>query len=106
MNYQELSGQTAEQDKAFAKEFASFVNEQMRSADDTGSEMARAHRYLQQEMFKVLMGFMRQLAYNYKSGRYDARNEWASRLAAEAYGWLTEEELIYDPDYKHQNSLT
>ena len=73
----------------------------MRSAADTGRELTRAHRYLQQEMFKVLMGFMRQLAYNYQSGRYDARNEWASRLAAEAYGKLTEEGLIYDPDYSN-----
>lgn len=39
------------------------------------------------------------LALNYRKGRYDDRNEWASRLAAEAYGHLIDTELIYDPDF-------
>jgi hypothetical protein len=42
---------------------------------------------------------MRQLAFNYQKGSYDQRNEWASRLAATAYDQLTEENLIYDPEY-------
>lgn len=53
-------------------------------------------------MFKVFIGFMRQLAHNYRKGYYDDRNEWASRLAAEAYGSLVEKELVYDPDYKEK----
>lgn len=61
--------------------------------------MTRAHRYLQQQMFRVFIGFMRQLAFNYQKGSYDQRNEWASRLAATAYDRLTEENLIYDPEY-------
>ena len=69
MDYQEFSGATvSEQDKAFAQEFANFVNGRMCSADQTGKELTRAHRYLQQQMFKVFIGFMRQLAYNYKQG--------------------------------------
>ena len=97
MDYQELSGATtSERDKAFALEFTNFVNGGMSSADQTGREMTRAHRYLQQQMFKV---FMRQLAYNYQKGRYDQRNEWASKLASEAYGHLVESELIYDPEF-------
>ena len=63
MDYQELSGATtSERDKAFALEFTNFVNGGMSSADQTGREMTRAHRYLQQQMFKVFIGFMRQLA--------------------------------------------
>ena len=100
MDYQELSGATtSERDKAFALEFPNFVNGGMSSADQTGREMTRAHRYLQQQMFKVFIGFMRQLAYNYQKGRYDQRNEWASKLASEAYGHLVESELIYDPEF-------
>ena len=104
MDYQELSGATtSERDKAFALEFANFVNGGMSSADQTGREMTRAHRYLQQQMFKVFIGFMRQLAYNYQKGRYDQRNEWASKLASEAYGHLVECELIYDPVFTNLN---
>lgn len=54
----------------------------------------------QQQMFKVFMGFMRQLAYNYQKGFYDERNEWASRLASEAYRHLIESNLIFDPNYQ------
>jgi len=100
MDYQELSRVSiSEQDKAFAQEFANFVNGRMCSADNTGRELTRAHRYLQQQMFKVFVGFMRQLAYNYQKGTYDDRNEWASRLASEAYTLLIESDLIYDPNF-------
>lgn len=100
MDYQELSGaMTSERDKEFAKQFANFTNGVMVSANQTGIEMTRAHRYLQQQMFKVFLGFMRQLAYNYQKGCYDQRNEWASKLASEAYGHLVECELIYDPEF-------
>ena len=77
MDYPELSGATiSERDKAFAQEFANFVNGSMCSPDQTGRELTRAHRYLQQQMFKVFIGFMKQLAYNYQQGRYDDRNEY------------------------------
>ncbi|MCS2793811.1 sulfide:quinone reductase [Bacteroides faecis] len=100
MDYQEFTGVTiSEQDKAFAQEFANFVNGRMCSAENTGRELTRAHRYLQQQMFKVFIGFMRQLAYNYQEGTYDERNEWASRLASEAYTRLIESDLIYDPNF-------
>lgn len=100
MDYQEFTGVTiSAQDKAFAQEFANFVNGRMCSAENTGRELTRAHRYLQQQMFKVFIGFMRQLAYNYQKGTYDDRNEWASRLALEAYTRLIESDLIYDPDF-------
>lgn len=101
MDYQEFSGATvSEQDKAFAQEFANFVNGRMCSADQTGKELTRAHRYLQQQMFKVFICFMRQLAYNYKQGACDERNAWASQLASEAYTHLIESEIIYDPNFK------
>ena len=101
MDYQEFSGATVSgQDKAFAQEFANFVNGRMCSADKTGRELTRAHRYLQQQMFKVFIGFMRQLAYNYKQGAYDERNAWASQLASETYTHLIESEIIYDPNFK------
>lgn len=99
--YQEFPGEAiSEQDKAFTKEFTNFVNGRMCSAEKTGKELTRAHRYLQQQMFKVFMGFIRQLAYNYQKGFYDERNEWASRLASEAYRHLIESNIIFDPNYQ------
>jgi len=100
MAYHDLSGESiSERDKAFAKTFADFVNGDMCSPDQTGMELTKAHRYLQQEMFKVFLGFMKQLAYNYREGRYDDRNEWASRLSAEAYQRIVECDMVYDPQY-------
>ena len=44
MDYQEFLGAIiSEQDKAFAQEFANFVNGQMCPADQTGKELTRAH---------------------------------------------------------------
>ena len=56
MDYPELSGVIiSERDKAFAQEFANFVNGSMCSPDQTGRELTKAHRYLQQQMFKVCL---------------------------------------------------
>lgn len=102
MNY---SGEhISEPDKAFAKEFENFVNGRMASADKTGRELTKAHRYLQQQMFKVFIGFVRQLAINYREGRYDDRNEWTSHLAYMIYNHLLEERLLHDPDFINAKS--
>ena len=101
MDYRELSGAAvSECDRAFAKAFADFVNGGMCSPELTGKELAKAHRYLQQEMFKVFLGFMKQLAHNYQKGIFDDRNEWASRLSAEAYRSLLESDLMFDPEFE------
>lgn len=44
-------------------------------------------------MFKVCLAFVGQLAKNYQQGYYDEHNEWASRLATEAYEHLVKEGL-------------
>ena len=89
----------AEGDKTFVREFENFVNGKVSSPEKTGRAMTTMHRYLQQQMFKVFLDFMKQLAYNYQQGRYDERNEWASRLSAEAYQRLIECDLIFDPEF-------
>lgn len=89
----------SESDKAFVASFENFVNGRVCNTEKTGMAMTSMHRYLQQQAFKVFMGFMKALAHNYHKGRYDARNEWASRLASEAYSRLIEADLVFDPDY-------
>lgn len=96
----------AEGDKAFVKSFENFVNGKVSSPEKTGRAMTAMHRYLQQQAFKVFMGYMKALAYNYRRGLYDDRNEWASRLAAEAYSHLIDKELIYDPEFAELKNAT
>lgn len=91
----------AESDKEFVKDFENFVNGKVRNTAKTGAAMTTMHRYLQQEAFKIFMGYMKALAYNFRKGRYDGRNEWSSRLSAEMYQHLIDLDLIYDPDFKN-----
>lgn len=101
MDYQDLSEmEVSEKDKAFAQGFADFVNGSMCSADRTGRELTRAHRYLQQQMFNVFLGFVKQLAYNHRKGFYDERNELASQYSEEVYRHLIEKGLIFDTEFE------
>ena len=96
MDYQEFPGEViSEQDKAFAQEFANFVNGRMCSADKTGKELTRAHRYLQQQMFRVFIGFMRR---GYRRGTIVAKTargfvvQFSSGAEIEVY----EDEIEFD----------
>ncbi len=89
----------AEGDKAFVTEFENFVNGKVSSTEKTGMAMTTMHRYLQQQAFKVFLGYMKALAHNYQRGRYDERNEWASRMADLMYGTMVEDGILFDPEY-------
>lgn len=47
--------------------------------------------------------FMEQLAENWHKGRYDQRNEWACRLAAETIDHLAENDLYHLPEEYYEN---
>ena len=80
----EYNNQLSENDKRFADEFSNYVNGKMASPRKVGKALADDHRYLVNEKAKLMVYFMEQLAENWHKGRYDQRNEWACRLAAEA----------------------
>lgn len=61
----------AEGDKEFVRNFENFVNGKVSSTEKTGMAMTTMHRYLQQQAFKVMLGYMKGLAHNYRKGRYD-----------------------------------
>ncbi|KKB45491.1 MAG: sulfide:quinone reductase [Bacteroides sp.] len=84
-----------DRDREFALEFSRFVNDGMCSAHRTGAELANDHRYLVNEKFKVVMGFIEQLAKDFKQGHYDPRDEWACKWASEMIESLEEKELYY-----------
>ena len=65
----------------FARQFSDFVNGKCHNKKKTAELMARDHRYLQNEMFKVFMEYAKILAENYEKGYYDPRNEWACTAA-------------------------
>lgn len=46
-------------------------------------KMAQDHRYLQNEMFKVCLEYIKILAENCDKGYYDPRNEWACKTSKE-----------------------
>lgn len=68
-------------DELFARNFGDFVNGKMRSKRKVAEQMCRDHRYLQNEMFKVCLEYIKLLAENCEKGHYDPRNEWACKTS-------------------------
>ena len=83
----------SENEQAFVECFSRFVNGQMGSAAKVGNALADDHRYLINEKGKVVFAFLERLANDYQKGRYDQRDEWVCRLAAEAIEHLVENRL-------------
>lgn len=83
------------EDNVFASFFASFVNGKMHSREKVAELMANEHRYLQNEMFKVCLAYMKKLAENYNNGRFDARNEYACQLSSAMVGALKDLDLPF-----------
>lgn len=81
------------EDDVFARFFSNFVNGKMRSPKEVAKKMAQDHRYLQQEMFKVCIEYIKILAENYGKGWYDGRNEWASKASAQIVEDCKEKEI-------------
>lgn len=77
-------------DEWFARTFGDFVNGQMCSARKVAEAMARDHRYLQAEMFRVCLAYIRVLSENYEKGYYDPRNEYACRTSKRIVEFLDE----------------
>lgn len=72
----------SEKDVEFAKStLSNFVNGGMSSAKTVAAQMSMDHRYLQSEMFKICLEYIKILAMNYQHGRFDGRNEHACQLA-------------------------
>ena len=62
----------------FVRQFSDFVNGKCHGGARKVAElMALEHRYLQNEMFKICLEYIKILADNHNNGRFDPRNEWA-----------------------------
>lgn len=73
------SGET--RDDVFARFFSNYVNRCPNDFKKAASAMGRDHRYLQSEMFKLCIEYIKVLAEHYNNGCYDPRNEWACSTA-------------------------
>lgn len=69
-------------DDVFVRFFSNFVNGKMHSKKKVAERMCNEHRYLQDQMFKVCLEYIKKLAENYGDGRYDGRNEWAAKTSS------------------------
>ena len=62
----------------FARQFSDFVNGKCGyNYREVANLLAKDHRYLQQEMFHIMLAYIKILDKNYQSGLYDGRNEWS-----------------------------
>lgn len=64
-------------DELFARNFSDYVNRCPNDFKKAAKKMSCDHRYLQSEMFKVFMEYIKILAENFDNGFYDDRNEYA-----------------------------
>ena len=99
----EYNHQLTENDRHFVEDFSEYVNGKMASPRNVGKALADDHRYLVNEKAKLMFFFMEQLAENWHRGKYDQRNEWACRLAAEAIDHLAENGLFRLSETYYEN---
>ena len=69
-------------DDVFVRFFSNFVNGKIHSKKKVAERICNEHRYLQDQMFKVCLEYIKKLAENYGDGRYDGRNEWAAKTSS------------------------
>jgi hypothetical protein len=82
-------------DDVFARFFGNFVNCKLHSKKHVAEMMCREHRYLQNEMFKVCLEYIKMLAENCESGRFDPRNEYAAKTSKKIIDYFKEIDYPY-----------
>jgi hypothetical protein len=82
-------------DEHFGGQFGDFVNGQMSSPKEVAKKMGREHRYLQNEMFKVCLEYIKVLAENCERGFYDPRNKYAAETSKMIIDHLKEIDYPY-----------
>lgn len=77
-------------DDVFARNFSDYVNNTLHHEKKAAENMARDHRYLQNEMFIVCMAYIKELAKSFKNGNFDARNKYACETSKLIVDYLNE----------------
>lgn len=82
-------------DDVFARFFGNFVNGKCHNKKKVAEKMCREHRYLQNEMFKVCLEYIKKLAENYEKGYYDPRNQYAAQTSKKIIDYFKEIDYPY-----------
>ena len=82
-------------DDVFARFFGNFVNGKLHSKKHVAEMMCREHRYLQSEMFKVCLEYIKLLAENCENGRFDPRNQYAAETSKKIIDYFKEIDYPY-----------
>lgn len=82
-------------DDVFARFFGNFVNGKCHSKKKVAERMCREHRYLQNEMFKVCLEYIKELANCYECGRFDPRNQYAAETSKKIIDYFKEIDYPY-----------
>lgn len=82
-------------DDVFARFFGNFVNGKCHSMKKVAERMCREHRYLQNEMFKVCLEYIKKLAENCENGRFDPRNKYAAETSKKIIDYFKEIDYPY-----------
>ena len=82
-------------DDVFARFFGNFVNGKLHSKKHVAEVMCREHRYLQNEMFKVCLEYIKKLAENCENGWFDPRNQYAAQTSKKIIDYFKEIDYPY-----------
>ena len=77
-------------DELFAHNFSDYVNRCPNNFKKAAKQMCKEHRYLQNEMFKVFMEYVKILAENCENGYYDPRNKYACETSKKIIDYFKE----------------
>ena len=82
-------------DDVFARFFGNFVNGKCHDKKKVADLMCREHRYLQNEMFKVCLEYIKKLAENCENGWFDPRNQYAAETSKKIIDYFKEIDYPY-----------
>ena len=82
-------------DELFARNFSDYVNTCPNNFEKAAKKMSCEHRYLQNEMFKVFLEYIKILAENCENGWYDPRNKYAAETSKKIIDYFKEIDYPY-----------
>lgn len=82
-----------------AKSISDMVNSSNWKPMEVGVELTTDHRYLQQQLFEMMLHFISQSAYNFDKGWYDERNEFTMKCCKVMYEALKDADLVFESNF-------
>jgi hypothetical protein len=90
-NWLHVLGLTGEEFATCRYHMTKYLKDKKKVAD----KMCKEHRYLQNEMFKVCLEYIKKLAENCENGWYDPRNQYAAETSKKIIDYFKEIDYPY-----------